>query len=421
MENQKSIAQYIKEIFILLKRNVFHLVYFIVTGLVIGVVYAYWIQDNNYTSTGKLIITQSITDAQRETIVTSLMSIEFTDLVATELNAEYATLPNGNALTGAYVASGINASYTSNSPSIVVTFSSPYQALTLETLNTILDEFVSYSNAKFTFVNSTLNVSERSTVATSNGYSPLVIFPVAILLGLFVGGAVVVFTDYRTGKILFSTDVEGLGYRVYSLTKVDKFKGQEVKKNQANTKIINLQNYLESNIPNRFLKTIAFSSFSSTIGNDELLDKVARTYADNGQKTLIIDLDLIKPNLNAKYNFSQKLNIVDLVESEEEELKFELIQDNLSFLAGKEITYPGRFFKSDKFKVVIDKLAKEFDIILFRLSQVDDDITNLGALDKFDFIVTSVVVNKTAKDKLGAYLETIKKNKYENVVINTFE
>lgn len=421
MENQKSIAQYVKEIFILLKRNVFHLAYFVVTGLVIGVIYANWIQDNNYTSTGKLIVTQTITDAQRETIVTHLKSEEFADLVAIELNTEYVTLPNGSALTGTYVSSGVNASYTTNSPSIIVTFSSPYQALTLETLNTILDEFVTYGNTKLAFVNNTISVSERSLAATSNGYSPLVIYPVAILLGLLVGGVVVVFIDYRTGKILFSTDVEGLGYRVYSLTKVNKLKGQGNNNNQVEAKIINLQNYLESNIPDRFLKTIAFSSFNSTISNDDLLDKVARTYANNGQRTLIIDLDLVKPTLNAKYNFSQQINVVDLMENEETEPSFETIQDNLCFLAGKEVTYPGRFLKSEKFKSSIDRVTSKFDIVLFRLSQVEDDITNLGALDKFDFIVTSVVVDKTSKNKLFAYLDTIKKNKYENIVINTFE
>ena len=421
MKQEKSISQYITEIIILIKRNIFHLVYFVVIGLVIGVVYANWIQDNNYTSSGKLIITQTITDAQRENVVATLRSEEFVQLVATELNTTHATLPNGSALTASYVANGISGTYTTNSPTIVVNFSSPYQALTLETINIILNEFVDYGNTKLTFVNSTIRVSESATEAVSNGYNHFLIYGAAIVLGLVLGGGIVVFTDYKSGKILFATDVEDLGYRVYSLNKVKGDPKKTATKEQLVKNVIQLQNNLESNIRDRFIKTIAFSSFTSTTKNDELIDLVAKTYAENGQRTVIVDLDLANPNLNGKYNFSSKNNIVDFVESEKFELKFDEIQKDLYFISGKEINYPSKFFKSDKFRQVIDEIGKEFEIIIFRLSKVDDDATSLSALDKFDFLVTSVMVDKTSKTKLVNYLESIKKISYENVVINTFE
>jgi hypothetical protein len=422
MDTQKSIVQTIKETLIIIKRNIFHLAYFVLTALVIGFIYATWMQDNNYTATGSVIITQTITDAQRETIVTSIHSSEFAELVATELNQEYTTLPNGKALDSTYVSAGISASYTTNSPTIVITFSSPFQDLTLETVNTAIDQFVTYGNTKHTFVNNTIRVSSTATAATFNGQSPLVIYGAALVLGIAIGSAVIVYTDFRSGKILFVSDLENYGYRAYEIKKVKSSKDKtELSTNQITDNILNLQNNLESNIIGRYLKTIAFVSFDYSTGNDDFIDLMAKTYAANNQKTLIVDLDLIKPTLSAKYGFSNKNNIVDISEQEEKQITYEQIEPNLFFLAAKEINYTSRFFKGDKFKTTIDLITKDFDIVLFRLSLVEDDMTSLGALDKFDFVVASVVINKTSKNKIRRYLESIKKYNYDNIVFNALD
>lgn len=422
MDTRKNIAQIIRETLVLIKRNIYHLLYFVVIGLVISFIYATWMQDNNYTATGNIVITQTITDIQRETIVNSIKSSEFAELVATELNKEYATLPNGKVLDSTYISTGINASYSTNSPTIEINFSSPFQDLTLDTVNIAIEQFVTYGNTKHAFVNNTIRVSSIAEVASFNGQSPLVIYGAALVLGLVIGSAVIIYTDFRSGKILFVSDLENYGYRAYEIKKVKSSKDKtEQSTNQITDNILNLQNNLESNIIGRYLKTIAFVSFDYSTGNDDFIDLMAKTYAANNQKTLMVDLDLIKPTLSAKYGFSNKNNIVDISEQEEKQITYEQIEPNLFFLAAKEINYTSRFFKGDKFKTTIDLIAKDFDIVLFRLSLVQDDMTSLGALDKFDFVVASVVINKTSKNKIRRYLDSIKKYNYDNIVFNALD
>ena len=182
-----------------------------------------------------------------------------------------------------------------------------------------------------------------------------------------------------------------------------------------------LQNNLESHIQDRFLKTIAFSTFGKTSHVDDLIDLVAKTYALNEQKTLIVDLDLVKPDLHELYEVENKITIVDVAEQGLENVQYKELHNSLYFLGGKEVTYPSKFFKSDEFRKAISTISKDFDIVLFRLSRVEEDMTNLNALDQFDFLVMNVTINRTSKKKLNEYLSVIENRKYQNVVINIFD
>ncbi|MDY0277849.1 MAG: hypothetical protein RBQ97_07170, partial [Acholeplasma sp.] len=243
-----------------------------------------------------------------------------------------------------------------------------------------------------------------------------------VVLGVAFGAVVVIVTDYSSGKVLFASDLEMSGFRVYSLTKVKVKRNDELASKKALThNILTLQNNLESHIQDRFLKTVAFSTFGRSNDVDDLIDLVAKTYALNDQKTLIVDLDLVKPDLHEKYEVENKVTIVDIAEQGLENVKFKKLQNRLYFLGGKEVTYPSKFFKSEEFRKAISTISKDFDIVLFRLSRVEEDMTNLNALDQFDFLVMNVTINRTSKKKLNEYLSVIENHQYQNVVINTFE
>jgi len=423
MEKQKGMLQSIVEIFILLKRNIFHIAYFLLTGIVIGFIYANWVMDINYQSVGKVEIRQTTNETQLIQITNAIKSEDFYEVVVDKLaDEDHDTLPNGNPITTAYISSGITATYVVNNPLITVTFDSEYQELTLLTLNTIVDEFVVYGNTNLTVVNNNLHVYQNAEVATKTGLSNTMIYGLSVVLGVAFGAVVVIVTDYSSGKVLFASDLEMSGFRVYSLTKVKVKKNDELASQKALThNILTLQNNLESHIQDRFLKTVAFSTFGRSSNVDDLIDLVAKTYALNDQKTLIVDLDLVKPDLHEKYEVENKVTIVDIAEQGLESVKFKKLQNSLYFLGGKEVTYPSKFFKSDEFRKAISTISKDFDIVLFRLSRVEEDMTNLNALDQFDFLVMNVTINRTSKKKLNEYLSVIENHKYQNVVINTFE
>jgi len=160
--------QSIVEIFILLKRSVFHIAYFLLTGIVIGFIYGNWVMDINYQSAGKVEFRQTANEAQLIQITNAIKSEMFYEIVVDKLADEnYDTLPNGNPITTAYISRGLNATYVVNNPLITVTFHSEYQELTLLTLNTIIDEFVVYGNANLTVVNNNLHVYQNAEVATN--------------------------------------------------------------------------------------------------------------------------------------------------------------------------------------------------------------------------------------------------------------
>jgi len=423
MENQKSLIQSVIEMFILLKRNIFHILYFLFTGIVIGVIYANWVMDVNYQSVGKIEIRQTANEAQLVQIVTMLESKPFLETVATALNEKgFDDLPDGSPLTSSYIEQGIDATYVINSPIITVKFNSSYQELTLETINVVIDEFVEYGNANLPVVNNKLFVYELSAVAAKTGLSTTMIYGLAVALGITFGAVVVVLTDYSSGKVLFGSDLEAFGFRVYNITKVKAKKNDELEIEKGLTNnVLTLQNNLESNIWDRNLQTLAFVYFNKDDKTNDLLDLVAKTYALNEQKTLIIDLDLVSPNLHDNYEVENKVTIVDVVEKGLEEISYKKLQNSLYFLGGKEVTYPSKFFKSDELRKSLDFIKKDFDIVIFKLSCVQDDFTNLNALDQFDFVLLNVFVNKTSKKKVNEYVSVVKKHEYENVVFNIFD
>ncbi len=423
MEDQKSLRESVKEIFILLKRNIFHIGYFLVTGLVIGAIYANWVMETTYSSTGSLEIRQTANEAQLIQITNAMTSGEFIDEVVLKLGEEgYAMLPDGNPLTATFIETGLKTSYTVNNPIITVTFESEYQALTLLSLNTIIDEFVVYGNENLSVVNNNLYVYENAEVAVKTGLSNTMIYGLSIVLGLLFGVAVVLITDYSSGQILFVSDLDQFGFRTYQLTKIKTKTRDELERvKQLNQNILTMQNYMESKIENRFLKTIAVSSFKKSKHVDQLIEAIAKTYAQNDQKTLIVDLDFVKADLNEYFEVDAKENIVDIAEQNLDHFVFKKLQNDLYFLPAKEVTYPSKFYKSEAFRSAVERVSKDFDVVIFRLSQVEDDMTSLNALSLFDFLVTNVVINKTSKKKLKEYMSVINHHQYQNVVINAFD
>ena len=422
----KPLAQSLIEILIILKRNIFHVLYFALTGLIIGFIYSTWVMDTNYKSQGKIELRiSSLTQANLERLTLEMQSTNVMDLVVAELiELDYTTLPNGKEMTPSFIASGLEIAYTVNSPTISVDFNSPYQSFTSITLETYLDVFVEYGNTSPTisFANGFLAVSQDATTAVSTNMNSLTLYLISLVLGVLIGSGVVVSTDYLSGKILFASDLELLGYRTYSLTSTKKIRGDITSKEERVEKnIINLQNNLESNIFDRFIKTIAYAPYRHNSKSEDLLEQIAKMYAGHGYKTIIVDLDLSRPHLDDKYAIKGNNNIVDFDPNTHTFDQYSKVQDNLYILPSKEVLYPAKFFKSEEFEASISKIKDEFDIVLFRLAAISDDTTSINALDQFDFLVVNVFLNHTSKKKLVVYLEKIKQLKYENIVINTFE
>ena len=148
--------------------------------------------------------------------------------------------------------------------------------------------------------------------------------------------------------------------------------------------------------------TITITSTQSGDGKTFLSSNLAALYAMMGKKTLLIDLDIRKPNLHEKLGLDAGLGITNYLigdcEKEDVILRAEHSPFQFDFImAGTVPPNPGELIRSDKLTELLTELKQEYDFIVIDTSpvgQVPDAYAIIEQTDVTLFVIRCMQTNK---------------------------
>lgn len=160
------------------------------------------------------------------------------------------------------------------------------------------------------------------------------------------------------------------------------------------------------------LKTIAITSSMKEEGKTTTVLNLASLYAQSGEKTLIIDLDLRRPRVHRGFNLPNVNGVSDLLTKNEEATEYiKVINENLHVLnAGKKIAYPCELLMSDKLKNIIEDLKQTYDKIIIDTPPIHL-VTDANVISSFvDGLIFIIAARTTKIETIKQDLKTLKDN-----------
>lgn len=116
------------------------------------------------------------------------------------------------------------------------------------------------------------------------------------------------------------------------------------------------------------VKTIIVTSSESGAGKSFISTNLSLSYAEQESKVLLIDTDLRRPTIHKIFNKNNSIGITNILVGENsiEECVQPTRFENLSILtSGFLPPNPAELLGSEEMKVIINQLAREFDIVIF--------------------------------------------------------
>lgn len=160
------------------------------------------------------------------------------------------------------------------------------------------------------------------------------------------------------------------------------------------------------------VKSIAVTSSMNEEGKTITTLNLATLYAQAGEKTLVIDLDLRKPKVHRGFEIANVNGISDLVVKDlalSECVK--VVMPNLHILnAGTKINYPSEFLLSEKLRNTIESLKGQYDKIIIDTPPVHL-VTDASIISNFvDGVILIVSSRKTKSEIIKDDIKTLTNN-----------
>lgn len=398
-------------------KNLFSIFYFLIVGLVLGIIYVSTMMTPEYTASGTVSMRTSANATVLNTITEIAKSTNVAEMALLSLEEDGATLDNGEAITIDYIRSGISATYLSTSLNVTINFVSNEQDSSIKIVNSVLDATVSYANTNYTVIGNNLILGEYASSVVYSGQSKTLIITVAVLLGGILGLGIGLISDLLSGKFLFASDVYSLGLPSFHfLTK----KSEDEKTRISN--IIRLQNSIESKFIDKTLKTIGFVSLDLKSNVDGLIKNIGIQYASSNLRTLIIDLDMEMPTIHNLFNISCDVNISEIVENKYfQKPAYKKVAENLFVIPAKKHEYPTRVIKHANFEKLLDFIRNDFDIVLFKFSSYESNDSSLISPLFLDCLIVNVLINVSKKKQLISFINNLFVHNFENTFVNICE
>lgn len=146
---------------------------------------------------------------------------------------------------------------------------------------------------------------------------------------------------------------------------------------------------------------LCITSAESGDGKTFMSTNLAALYGMTGKKTLLIDLDIRKPNVHTKLAIENGVGITNYLidECEEDELIIHNELFDFDFIrAGAVPPNPGELIHSDKLHQFIDKMREQYDYIIMDTSpigQVPDALSLVADADITIFVIRCLQTSKS--------------------------
>lgn len=160
------------------------------------------------------------------------------------------------------------------------------------------------------------------------------------------------------------------------------------------------------------LKTIAVTSTMNEEGKTVTALNLATLYAQGGEKTLVIDLDLRKPKVHRGFKIANVNGISDIITKNLDITEcIKEINPHLHILnSGTKLAYPSEFLLSDKVRDLVSKLKKDYDKIIIDTPPVHL-VTDASIISNYADGVVFVIASRTTKTEvIKQSLKTLKDN-----------
>ena len=251
---------------------------------------------------------------------------------------------------------------------------------------------------------------------------------IGVLVGIGLGLGIVFLIEYLDNSIksmeeLERSDVKVLGVipaiatddlekqmRMRPDETIESFEGRRIEsrlvthldpKSPVSESYRTIRTNIQFAILNQEIKTIAISSSGPKEGKSTTVANLAITLAQLGQKTVLIDGDLRRPVIHSIFGLSKDDGLTQylLGKANYENIIKETMIENLSIITcGLLPPNPSELLSNKKMDLLLEKLRKEFDIVLFDTPPVIA-VTDAAVLStKLDGTLLIVKAGATEKD-----------------------
>jgi receptor protein-tyrosine kinase len=239
----------------------------------------------------------------------------------------------------------------------------------------------------------------KQTVVQENSKNKKVIVVVAFVLGVMLGVGAAFLLEYIDNSVRKKEEVEEI-LKLNTLAIIQNNKSKENIKEAFRS--------LRTNLQLKEDKIFAVASAGEGEGKTEVSINLAKTFAEAGFKTLIIDGNGRNPKINKTLNLKDSKGISEMLYEEDsvhiEDVESNLLNtniDNLNILSWGNVTLnPADLLCKDKLERLLEKLKNKFDYIIIDTPSMVDycDAQILAKLSEGTLIL--VTEGKTDKNKI---------------------
>jgi capsular exopolysaccharide synthesis family protein len=273
-------------------------------------------------------------------------------------------------------------------------------------------------------------VLEPAREITSEIKSPNVVmnYALAVLLSLLLPTLFIVLRDFLNDKITSIFEIEHLlDHSVFGIIYNNPKKNENVVVDYPRSSISesfrNLRSSIFLKLKPEKTKIILITSTQPQDGKSFVSYNLAASIASVGFKTILLDCDLRRPVLHAKFKMENSNGISDFMAngtSEEEIIRGSAVE-NLSFIpAGQTLPNPSELIDSGVLDKLISELKNKYEYILIDTPPVGLVSDPLQLMKYASLVLVVARQNYTRKEILSNALLSLKSNNIENyeVILN---
>ncbi|MCH4202159.1 MAG: Wzz/FepE/Etk N-terminal domain-containing protein [Bacilli bacterium] len=387
------------ELFRIFWRNLWKIIVVTLIGVIAGVTYSTRFVTPKYTATGYLTYKATISAEIAGTLNSTFTSSVLAEKIVGNLSTQNITFSDGKTISISDVSAGLVSTATINSTrTYAVKFSSEDPSIVVDVINVAIDTYMTFieENDSFSTLETNLSTYSKADSYSYTGASKKVIV-LAFTLGAFVVSTFIfAFIDIDKGVIRSKSDVFDFGLREIFLLKSDEKKQSlkeffslqtlkdlfkpKTKGPYQTDSVLELQNFIDGSILSKQVRTILLSQIKPNYLGVHLASDLAKVYALNGKKTLIIDTASEAKNSSS--------DIISLAEGTTKEIASE---NGVAHISMPDSPYLIDSLKSQEVDSYIVKLISEFDYIIINTNNVVNDSIPLLLAKYADAIVLPVV------------------------------
>ncbi len=250
-------------------------------------------------------------------------------------------------------------------------------------------------------------LDKARTIYTVNSDDRKSTFMTCILLGLLIPLVLVIISELLNNKVRTPKDVEKLSkkFKLIGVLRHAKSQNPTLVKTHPRSSYAELLRAIRTRIEfvakrkNKMI--IVVTSTESGDGKTFVSTNMAALYASGGSKTLLVDLDIRKPNIHTKLGLESGMGLTNYLigDCEKEEIfakdtpfEFDIVR------AGTIPPNPGELIHSDKLEQFLNEMRERYDFIIIDTSPiglVPDAYPILELADIGLFVIRCMQTNKT--------------------------